>query len=541
MIKKNMLKKLLVSILLAGFLLTTLFVPIARAQSNWYNQSFQEWWVKVYDSPETEIFGERYTAAQVEWIIYGLFAFILNKTTGDPETTACLMQSDIQDCIGRVKSLFSSSEPISTSKDEGFVSFLLKDRPLSGITYFKQKARNLKLIPAAHAQGIGFNVLDPILPIWRVSRNLAYALFVIAILIMAFMIMFRVKISPQTVITVQSALPKVTLALILITFSYAIAGLLVDLMYVVTGFSGLFLSQVIKAVGAPAAPGPTTMFTLLTQGLFGFGIFGLLMLYITTFLVVSVITLMGANGFSGLLAGAFSGLTGLAALLSVLLIIILSILLIFITIRIIWMLFKALAYVLLLTIIGPLQIALGIIIPEGGFGAWARSLAANLAVFPLTGVLFFLSYIFLLFAFFNTINSFWPESLGEFVGDFFLGIPGANLVSAAVTHKGWPPLLVLPVKNFTALIYLGVSIVILFVLPKTTDLIKSMIERKPFAFGTAIGEAVLPAPVRMIYGSDAARSIKERVGAESAQRALDWLNKKTGWSLLSKTPIGTRK
>ena len=79
-----MFKKLLVSVTLAIFLLTSVFVPVVKAQqSTWYNQGFVEWYDKVYNpdtSPGSEIFGERYTAAQVEWVIYGLGAFFINRT-----------------------------------------------------------------------------------------------------------------------------------------------------------------------------------------------------------------------------------------------------------------------------------------------------------------------------------------------------------------------------------------------------------------------------------------------------------------------------
>ena len=43
------------------------------------------------------------------------------------------------------------------------------------------------------------------------------------------MIILRIKINPQTVITIQSAIPQVFTTLILVTFSYAIAGLVIDL------------------------------------------------------------------------------------------------------------------------------------------------------------------------------------------------------------------------------------------------------------------------------------------------------------------------
>ncbi len=58
-----MLKKLLLSFVAATILFTSmlpLFARPAKAQT-WYNQPYNEWFVKVYDpdNPD-EIFGERY-------------------------------------------------------------------------------------------------------------------------------------------------------------------------------------------------------------------------------------------------------------------------------------------------------------------------------------------------------------------------------------------------------------------------------------------------------------------------------------------------
>jgi len=488
-----MLKKLLTSFLLAIFLLTTTLVPYAHARGTWYNQSFQEWWTKVYDSPETEIFGERYTAAQVEWIVYSLFAFILNKTAGDPETTNCLMNNNLGDCVDRLKRFFSSpdnQQGLILNQNKGVVAFLFSDRPLSGISYLKNVARDLHLIPEARAQvGFGFNALDPILPLWKVSRNIAYAFLVLAIIAIAFMIMFRVKISPQTIISVQSALPKIVIAVILITFSYAIAGFLVDLMYVVIGLISLFLSQIFAALKSPYVPSAGTLFSFLTQGFLGTGIIGMLGLYWVIFLFVSIYTLVGVNGLGGIFVGWLTGASAVFSLIGILLTIILAVLLIFIGIRILWMLLRAFVTIFLLVLVAPFQIALGTAFPGTGFGPWVRSFLSNLSVFPLTGLLISLSYIFLTMAALSTF-----EGMG--IEDFFKGIgfavPGVNIIMAAVEHRGWPPLLVFGVKNTFGILYLGVSVVILFILPKTADIIKAMVERKPFAYGAAIGQAFGP-------------------------------------------------
>jgi len=105
--------------------------------------------------------------------------------------------------------------------------------PASSRTYIADVLESAHIIPQAQAQGVGFSALDPILNVWKVFRNVAYLFFVIIFLIIGFMIMFRQKINGQTVVTAQQAIPGVIVALIFVTFSYAIAGFLIDLMYLV--------------------------------------------------------------------------------------------------------------------------------------------------------------------------------------------------------------------------------------------------------------------------------------------------------------------
>ena len=75
--------------------------------------------------------------------------------------------------------------------------------------------------------------------LWSVTRNIAYIGFVLVMIIVGFMIMFRSKVGGQTVVTIGNAIPKVVVGLVLVTFSFAIAGLILDisgiLMRVVAG------------------------------------------------------------------------------------------------------------------------------------------------------------------------------------------------------------------------------------------------------------------------------------------------------------------
>ncbi len=88
-----MLKKAILGFLASLVVLTSslvYFVPNAKA-SAWYSQTYEEWLTKVVDSSNPdEIFGERYTAAQVQWVIYGLVLFL--STAGEQELFSCLLE-----------------------------------------------------------------------------------------------------------------------------------------------------------------------------------------------------------------------------------------------------------------------------------------------------------------------------------------------------------------------------------------------------------------------------------------------------------------
>ncbi len=109
-----------------------------------------------------------------------------------------------------------------------------RNPPASGLYWAYDGLQNAGFISKTHAaEGIGFASLKPIQNMWKVFRDFAYLLIVLVIMTIGFMIMFRVKINPQTVIRLENSLPRIVLALLLITFSFAIAGFLIDLMYLV--------------------------------------------------------------------------------------------------------------------------------------------------------------------------------------------------------------------------------------------------------------------------------------------------------------------
>ena len=112
------------------------------------------------------------------------------------------------------------------------LAYLYAHPPASTYAFVKDMGQSLGFIPkSAYAQGVGFSGLTQLLPMWKAFRNIAYLLLAIFMIVIGFLVMFRKKIDPKTVVTVQNALPNIVVTLLLITFSYAIVGVLIDFMY----------------------------------------------------------------------------------------------------------------------------------------------------------------------------------------------------------------------------------------------------------------------------------------------------------------------
>ncbi len=136
--------------------------------------------------------------------------------------------------------------------DGGAIGFMgnmitmLYTPPLHTGDYFKDLAQNFGFTKNVFAvssvgreegtttistTGIGFKRLSPLLPLWSTFRNIVYMLLVLVFAIVGVAIMLRVKIDPRTVMTIQNQIPKLIIGILLVTFSYAIAGFLIDMMY----------------------------------------------------------------------------------------------------------------------------------------------------------------------------------------------------------------------------------------------------------------------------------------------------------------------
>lgn len=255
------------------------------------------------------------------------------------------------------------------------------DNPPADLALWVRDTReSLGFIPErVNAQGVGFTGLVPFLPIWKAFRNIAYVLLALAMIVVGFMVMLRKRIDPKTVVTVQNALPRIVIALILITFSYAIVGLLIDLMYLVIAFVMLIIQSSLP----DAMPYGINYVSGGVLDLLA-AIFAPLPKWLVGDLVIDVQQQQVGEFFRDF----GSGLISTKLIVGPLFLFIVALAYLYAFIRMLFLLLGAYTQILLAVLTGPIQILADVFPGANAFYEWIKNLVANLVVFPIT--IFFL-------------------------------------------------------------------------------------------------------------------------------------------------------
>lgn len=349
----------------------------------------------------------------------------------------------------------------------------------SGVQYVASLKDQLLGKPA-YAQDTGASSLSPILPVWRGFRNIVYILSSIIFVIIGIMIILRVKISPQAIISIQNAIPQLIITLILVTFSYAIAGLLID------------LSTLIQAVFATLLyPMQTT--TPFAQFIAQIPVVNSLVinpesivnpnsLTFLSLLLLPLITSALLGGTIASIIGMLSGPAGAIALGGVATIIVglvFAVIIIFKLISLLIGLVKVYATIIFKIVISPLEIGMGAFPgSKMGFSSWINDLIGNLAVFPAV-------FIFLLIS--NYIISQILLAGARFqITQWFAG-------NADISGGLWAPSIIgggLGALNpVGSLAVFGIGFTTIVLLPKLPELIPALVFQLKNPWGQAIGQA----------------------------------------------------
>jgi hypothetical protein len=402
--------------------ISLVFSSIVRAEGtteNYTNQSLKTWaTAKNCGGDNQEVCAEGYFHFAANSMMYsfadsitGAGSLTLAKT---PEEKKMAMQGSV---LGQVN---------------GLIGGMYSNPPASSTYYAYDVLQNAGFVKPAYAQGIGYSGLTPIQGLWKIFRNMSYMILVVVMVVIGFMIMFRTKMHAQTAITIQNALPNIVITLIVITFSYAIVGLLIDLMYFfMMAFIAIVYNFMCTGANATAevAEGiPVCMFqgdlaTVQAQyingglgtifgkvfstipdsvvesggggllgGAAGFGVgaatsVGAASLAVAPLLMAILIPAAivgGTVGAASLQEGFISFASGA---ISPLLLLLMALALLFVVVRIFFILMNAYIQIIVSTIFAPIILLFGAIPGQNTFGNWFLGILANLMVFPTVAVL----------------------------------------------------------------------------------------------------------------------------------------------------------
>jgi hypothetical protein len=281
---------------------------------------------------------------------------------------------------------------------QGKALSLIYNNQISSQEYIADILENIGVpsISRSYAQGTsgsgtGYNAMKPFLEFWKVFRNLAYSLYIIMFVVVGIMIMLRTKVNAQTIITIQTALPNLLITLLLITFSYAIVGFMIDLMY----FLIYFVVYLISSVGIIDA-------SMSIKRLMSYSAWGVVfegrnsIISAVTSSLQGILGSLGTGGI-GLTGGLISATDNIVQSLTLGM---MSPIYLFVTVSFIIAMLKLIvalvkSYVMLIvqTITAPVQILLNAMPGSKAFSTWLKTTASYLIPFPVAAAMFIFSAI----------------------------------------------------------------------------------------------------------------------------------------------------
>lgn len=277
-----------------------------------------------------------------------------------------------------------------------FVATILNNQ-LSSQEYIADVLDNvgIPIVSRAYAQstggGTGYNAMKPFLEFWKVFRNLAYSLYIIMFVVVGIMIMLRTKVNAQTIITIQTALPNLLITLLLITFSYAIVGFMIDLMY----FLIYFIVYLISSAGIIDA-------SMSIKRLMSYSAWGVVFEGRNSIITAVTSSLQGilgsiGTGGAGLLGGALSTVDNLAqfgtlGMMSPIYVFV-SVSFVIAMLKLMVALVKSYVMIIIQTITAPVQILMNAMPGSKAFSEWLKRTASYLIPFPVAAAMFIFSAI----------------------------------------------------------------------------------------------------------------------------------------------------
>lgn len=279
-----------------------------------------------------------------------------------------------------------------------------------------------------YAQGAGYNLLKNDIglePIWEMFRNIAYAGFVIVLMVAGFMIMFRSKIGGQVTVGIMNTIPGVLTGLVLVAFSFAIVGFIIDLGRLASIIFMYYMNSQLGGSGFEAQTLPNNPISLAWNAFEAVPIVQDL---------TSPVSLIGGAGLMKYvpIVGPITTAVGGLIILAVGLICLYASIKVFVT------LITSYIKIIIDLVMGPLYILMGSLPGKSaGIVNWLKRLVSNTLTFPVVLIILNLSR----YVGYSSISTLRPLSFmsgGEGGGGFIFEVRGFVVIAGYLIAAGAP-------------------------------------------------------------------------------------------------------
>lgn len=285
------------------------------------------------------------------------------------------------------------------------INLALKMPPVGTKDYFTRTYANNILAPKqVYAAQTGTDFLrgtaDVFFNIWRTLRNTAFAFFILIIVAVGLMVMMQYQTDPRTTVEAVGFIPKIATSLLLITFSWVVAGLILDLARVLQ----ILVLNIFSGALGGSSPDLTTAFGIA---------------------IGEIVLLTSTVGV--LLSPATAGLSVFIPLVTTLVILVILAVAFF---MLLFELSKRYMYLIALAMLGPLAFLWGTLPgQQDTIATWFKTMLVSALTFPAVALLLRLAALFVPTRVVNNVTV--PGEFGIVSAVGFLPILG--VVMAIVT------------------------------------------------------------------------------------------------------------
>jgi len=237
----------------------TASLPLAQVQPTSESASGDVAGTTTSGNTSTTSPGHAFTSGQLDAITQGLTSLLTNTSIDGSGNGATAYYQNIED-----GSLVA--RPVNRQKGAFDMVLSLVDvmyhSPTASVEVWASDVRekfDSTTLAASESPtynpGQGYNLLSPVRDLWRTSSNAVYIFYILIVIAIAFLIVFRSQLNGQNAVNLFNAIPSIIISLVMVYFSYPLSAVFIDIIPVGSSVAYGTLIGNVPADEGGSAPG----------------------------------------------------------------------------------------------------------------------------------------------------------------------------------------------------------------------------------------------------------------------------------------------